>query len=279
MDFLKGVVFLLSVLLVVGCSSSNSSGGVSEKSDSKFISTTPSYGKIVTLSESSGICYSDKSDTLFVACDNGWIYEISKNGDIINKQDFGNLKNHDFEGISYDAIGDLLFVVIEGSDNILVVNRNLKKQKTINVDRTDSLGRLILKKDKETGLEGIGIDERGEIYLANQSFHKLPDDDPSVIIQIDPLSEEIKDVIDPKYLNISGLSFYQGNLYMVSDTNNLLIKYDISNGEVLSSTKIKKFSSSLKNISIEGVTFDNDGNIYFADDQKQGSIFKYKFYE
>ena len=81
----------------------------------------------------------------------------------------------------------------------MVLDNNLKTQKTINVNREDSSGRLILKKDKETGLEGIAIDQRGEVYLANQSFNRLPDSDPSVIIQIDPLSSELKEVIDETY--------------------------------------------------------------------------------
>ncbi len=236
------------------------------------------YGEILNISEPSGICYSSDSNTLFVACDNGFVYEISKNGDIINKKDFGDLKNHDFEGISYDEISGFLFVAVEGSDNVLILDDKLKRRRTINVNREDSSGRVILGKDKENGLEGIAIDQRGEIYLSNQSFNRLPASDASVIIQIDPLSEDIKEVIDPEYLNISGLSFYQDYLYMVSDTKNLLIKYDISNNMVISVTKVKKFDSNLKKAAIEGLAFDNDGNIYFADD-KHGKVFKYKFDE
>ena len=269
------MLYIVTVVVFIGCSSGSTNLDSDEKVDSTKSTT---YGEIAKLSESSGICYSSGSDTLFIACDNGFIHQMSKNGDILNTKDFSDLKNHDFEGISYDAISDFLFVAIEGSDNVLVLDRDLKTQKTINVEREDALGRVILEKDDENGLEGIAIDQRGEIYLANQSFNRLPSNDPSVIIQIDLLSAEIKEVIDLEYLNISGLSFYQEYLYMVSDTNNLLIKYDISNSTVISSTKVKSFSSDLINASIEGVAFDNEENIYFTDDES-GAVFKYKFSE
>ncbi len=268
---------MIILLSIFGCSSSDAKLDSTENKVINNNSIKDSvYGKIVNLSEPSGICYSSLSDTLFVACDNGFIYELSKNGKVINKKSFNSLKNHDFEGIAYNENEDLLFVAIEGSDNVLVLDRSLKSKRTINLNREDSSGRLILKKDKENGLEGIAIDQRGEVYISNQSFNKFTLDDPSAIIHIDSELGDIKEVINPSFLNISGLSFYEDYLYMVSDTNNLLIKYDIPNKMIITSIKVKTFSSDLKGIALEGVTFDNEDNIYFTDD-KGGKIFKYKF--
>ena len=73
-------------------------------------------------------------------------------------------------------------------------------------------------------------------------------------------------------------SFYQGFLYVVSDSDNLLIKYDINRKKIVYSLALAEISDSLNDISIEGITFDNDGNIYFAyDHKKDGAIYKYKF--
>jgi uncharacterized protein YjiK len=196
---------------------------------------------------------------------------------VLRQKDLSSLKNHDFEGIAYDPQNDEILVVVEGTDNVLVFDLELNKQRTINVDRTDDQGRLILDKDKENGLEGIAVSEKG-VYLSNQSFKRLPKNDPSVVIKVDLGfdSAQITDVIDHGYLNISGLSFYQGTLYMVTDTDNILIKYDLDTNSVLGSYKIKNFDSRLKGAGIEGITFDAQGNIYFADDTN-GKIYKFKF--
>ncbi|RUM63273.1 MAG: hypothetical protein DSZ05_08875, partial [Sulfurospirillum sp.] len=56
-------------------------------------------------------------------------------------------------------------------------------------------------------------------------------------------------------------------LYFVSDTDDRLYRYDLKKGKIDLSAKLPKFAQ-------EGITFDNKGNIYFADDN--GHIFKYK---
>ncbi len=263
--------FFLSIFLSIflGCSSSDSH-------PESII-----YGKIAKLSEASGICYINKNDTLFVACDNGILYELDKNGAVLNKKDFSSIKNHDFEGIAYDSKNDLIVVAVEGSDNVLVLDRELKIIKNINVDRIDSEGRLILKKDKKEGLEGISVDSNGKIFLSNQSFKQLPDSDPSVVFNInviDNSTAQIDQIFNHGYSNIAGLSFHNGYLYMVSDSGNLLIKYDYKNNKIIYQHKVASFSDDIKDISVEGVTFDNDNNIYFADN-KDGHIFKYQFNE
>jgi uncharacterized protein YjiK len=198
---------------------------------------------------------------------------------MLQKRDLSSLKNHDFEGIAYDALTDEVLVAIEGSDNVLVLNRDLVVLRTINVDRRDDQDRLILGKDKENGLEGIAVSNNGEIYLSNQSFTKLPQNDPSVVVKIDLTafsSAKISEVIDHGFLNISGLAFYEHDFYMVTDSDNLLIKYDLATNSVITTYKIKSFDNELKGSAIEGITFDNEGNIYFADDTN-GRIYKFKF--
>lgn len=269
---IKSLIFsIVCVIFFIGCSSGSSN--TSENSDSSL-----KYGTIAHIEEASGIGYCAENDALYVAADDGILYRLDKDGTIVQKKNLKNLKNHDFEGIACDAQNDEILVAIEGSDNVLVLTRDLTKKKTIDIDRKDDRGRLILKKDSENGLEGI-VADNGDIYISNQSFRKLPDDDPSVVFKIDPVSPEeakISEIFDHGFSNISGLAFQKGFLYMVSDTGNLLIKYDIKTKQVLSTVKIKSFDDRLKGQSIEGVTFDNDGNIYFASDNG-GTIYRYKF--
>ena len=76
----------------------------------------------------------------------------------------------------------------------------------------------------------------------------------------------IDDIVDHGYKDIAGLSYHNGYLYMVSDSENLLIKYDLKNKKTISKKELPDFAQ-------EGVTFDDHGYIYFADDN--GRILKY----
>ncbi len=220
---------------------------------------------IAQVAEASGICYSKLSNTLFVANDEGRVYELSTEGKILRKKRLGN---YDLEGVACDEKKALLYFAVEGSDDILVVKqKKLKVMKKININR-DYKGRRLLVKDKKRGLEGITMDKK-YFYLSNQSERKYPRTDPSVIIMIDRKSKKkanIKGMIDHKQLDIAGLALYNGYLYMVSDTENKLIQYDIKRDKVVSTKALPEFAQ-------EGLTFDNQGNIYFADDN--GRVLKY----
>jgi len=220
---------------------------------------------IANVPEASGICYSKHSDTLFVANDEGRVYELSLEGKILRKKRLGD---YDLEGVACDDKKAQLYFAVEGSDNILVVKqKTLKVIKKIKINR-EYKGRTLLVKDKKRGLEGITMDDK-YFYLSNQSERKYPRKDPSVIVKIDRISKkkaDIKGIIDHKQLDISGLAIHDGYLYMVSDTDNNLIKYDIQRDNVVSVKELPDFAQ-------EGVTFDDLGYIYFADDN--GRVLKY----
>ena len=220
---------------------------------------------IANVPEASGICYSKNSNTLFVANDEGRVYELSPKGRILRKKRLGD---YDLEGVACDEKRAQLYFAIEGSDNILVVKqKTLKVIKKININR-EYKGRTLLVKDKKRGLEGITMDDK-YFYLSNQSERKYPRSDPSVIVKIDRSSKkkaDIKGMIDHKQLDIAGLAMHHGYLYMVSDTDNKLIQYDIQRDKVVSVKALPDFAQ-------EGITFDDLGYIYFADDN--GRVLKY----
>ncbi len=161
-----------------------------------------------------------------------------------------------------------LYFAIEKNDDILVVKqKTLKVIKKIHIKRKYK-GRILLVKDKKHGLEAITMDDK-YFYLSNQSKRKYTKSDPSVIIKIDRLSgkkAKIKGVIDHKQKDVAGLAIYNGYLYMVSDSENNLIQYDIQRDQVISIKKLPDFEQ-------EGVTFDDQGYIYFADEN--GRVLKY----
>jgi len=223
-------------------------------------------GVIANIPEASGICYSSLRDSLFVVGDNGIIVELTTNGQVLRDKSFKSLDNHDFEGIACDDKEGIISIAVEGSDNILILNQeNLNIVREMNIERGG-----ILVKDKEYGLEGIAIYD-GTYYLSNQSFNPYPQEDPSIVFTLDdPTNNKpnIEAIYDHGYTDISGLTFYKGYLYMVSDSDNIMIQYDIATQSTLFSKQLAKFS-------VEGITFDTDNHIYFADDDN-GRVFKYK---
>ncbi len=222
--------------------------------------------EIAKIPEASGICYSTITQTLFVANDEGKIYEMGKDGKILRKKRIGN---YDLEGVSCDDDrGELLFAV-EGDDAILVVSqKELHVKNKIRIKR-EFQGHLILKKDKKHGLEGITQDQHS-LYLSNQSNKKYPKKDPSVVIKVAKSHKKkvvIEEIIDPGHQDIAGLFYHDSMLYMVSDKEDLLIGYDLQAKKVAWTKKLPAFAQ-------EGICLDDEGNIYFANDD--GSVLKYK---
>lgn len=225
---------------------------------------------IAKIPEASGICYVDKSDMLIVVNDEGWIYKLTRKGEIKRKFHLGK---YDLEGITYDKSNDKLLVAVEGRESILVLNReSLEIEKEIKIQRKYKEVE-VLKKSKKAGLEAIAIGENGDIYVSNQSkitYNKKLKENASVILKVGSLDKKktkIKEVYNHGYIDIAGMTFHDGYLYMTSDNKNLLIKYDIKNNKTINKVKLPKSSQ-------EGICFDNDKNIYIADDN--GQILRYK---
>ncbi len=222
---------------------------------------------IAKIPEASGICFSQKSKTLFVVSDRGTLYEMNKSGKILQKHRIGK---HDLEGVTCDDKNNRLLLVDEGKDNLLIINRhNFKLTKKLNIKR-EYKGKMLLKKDKHHGLEGVTL-YHDKVLLVNQSMLKYPDIDPSVIVQIDANTSRakvpIEKIYNPHKKDIAGLCYHDNYLYMVSDNKDNLIKYDLITQKVISKVKLPIFAQ-------EGVAFDDEGYIYFADDN--GGVFKYK---
>lgn len=222
---------------------------------------------IANIPEASGICFSQKSQTLFVAHDEGKVYEISKEGKILRKKRLGK---YNLEGVVCDDVkGELLFAV-EGKDSILVVGqKNLKVRNNIKIKRAYH-DKIILKKDKKShGIEGIAMVD-DFLYISNQSHKFFPKKDPSLLIKVAKDAKKkvtILELFEHGHKDVAGLTYHDKYLFMVSDSENLLIKYSLEDKKVVGTAKLPLFAQ-------EGVAFDDDGHIYFANDR--GSVLKYK---
>jgi len=225
---------------------------------------------IAKIPEASGITYVNKLNSLFVVNDEGTLYELSKKGKIKRKIYLGDF---DLEGITYNKSNDTLLLAVEGEESILVLDSDtLKIQKQVKIKRKYKKIKL-LKKSKKAGLEAIAIDTNGDIYLSNQSkktYKTKLKENASVVFKINSLEKKkakIIEVFNHGYIDIAGMTFRDGYLYMTSDKKNLLIKYDLKNNKTIKKIKLPKSAQ-------EGICFDNHGNIYIADDN--GRVLRYK---
>ncbi len=246
---------------------------------------------IANIEEASGICYSTANNALFVVSDEGVLYKLDMSGKILKKQVYtyttsgGSEKKYDFEGVACDDAQGNVAIAVEKKENIMTIRQDtFEREKAIgDIERAIINDvHIMIKYDEdnattnneryEDGIEGITMDTSGKVYLSHQSNVAYPGTDSSFIFTVDSYTAphplvDTSAIIDPTLIDMSGLAYYNDSLYIVHETNKLS-QYDIS-------TKVIKTINLPTGIDAQGVTFDNDGNIYFADDE-HGKVLKYK---
>jgi uncharacterized protein YjiK len=227
--------FLFSFLLLTACGNSKTNN------------------IIASIPEASGISFCKNSKTLIVANDEGSFYELSTNGQIISEHKLGK---YDLEGVvCHDK--KLIFAVETGS--LLEVNRQTLKVKELKLKGKGKGFKL----SKKAGIEGITqIDNL--YYLSVQAKNKK--DSKLLVVKAGKNYAKVIKVIEHGIIDSAGMQYHNKKLFIVSDKKNKLYVYDLKRKKIIKKIKLKKFAQ-------EGVTFDNNGFIYFADDN--GFVLKY----
>lgn len=210
-------------------------------------------GEIAYIKAASGISYCHKNNTLMVASDNGKIYEITQSGDILSKYTIGN---YDFEGII--CKDKELILAIEGS-GLLRFNRE-----THEIDIFPLEGATDIKMSNKHGIEGL-IKIGDYYYLSIQSKKKK--NAKLLKVLLDKSSATVISTLTTNIIDMSGLEYHNGELYILSDINDALYRYNLKNKEILEVIPLPEFAQ-------EGVAFSSNSDIFFANDD--GSIFHYK---
>ncbi len=224
-------IFLLSMLSIIfiGC-----------QKNSHVISKIP---------EASGISYCNNTNTLVVANDEGSLYEITPKGKIINKTKIS--KNYDLEGV---ICKNKKFIFADENGGIVFVDRKNHKIKYKKLE-------LHFHK-KNAGIEAI-TEIGNKIYLALQTKKKKR---AKILIY---QNGKIIKAIQTGIIDMSGMEYHNGLLYILSDTKDKLYIFDISKEKILKKIKVPKFAQ-------EGITI-HKNKIFFADDN--GRVLKYKLKE
>lgn len=215
-------------------------------------------GKVIAkIPEASGISYCSKDKMFIVVNDEGSYYEMSRKGKILYKTKLGK---YDLEGVVCE---DEQMIFALENKGILIVDRNTGKKKKVPLD-TFYNGKKLPLFDKKSGVEGIA--KVGNIlYLAKQSKKKKKS--YIAVVKLTPYPSRIVDILEHHVSDTAGLTYHDGYLYMVSDKEDLLIKYDLDKKKSVQKVKLEKGAW-------EGIAFDNKGNVYLADDD--GRVLKYK---
>jgi len=206
--------------------------------------------KIVSIAEASGISYCQNTDTLIVANDEGSMYEITPKGEIISRHKLGK---YDLEGVVCED-DEMTFAVEGGS--LLKVNRKSFKIQELKING--------FKFNKKSGIEGIA--KIGDLYYLSIQAKKKKKNAKLLIVKIGNNYTKIKDIINHGIIDSAGMEYHNKKLYIVSDKKDKLYIYNIKTNSVEKKIKLDKFAQ-------EGITFDNSGNIFLADDD--GAVFRY----
>jgi len=212
---------------------------------------------IAKIPEASGISYCSGDDTLVVANDEGIFYKISRKGKILQKTKLGD---YDLEGVVCEETQMIFALENKG---MLIIDSQSGDKKEIPLDTTYK-GKKLSLFSKRSGVEGI-TKVGNSVYLAKQSNKKKSSF--IAVVRLMPYPAKIVDVIEHHIADTAGLAYHDGYLYMVSDKEDLLIKFDLEKKKVVQKITLEKGAW-------EGIAFDAKGFVYLADDE--GRIVKYK---
>ena len=277
----RAISFIMasSMLIAVGCTEQQKRDPASALFPYEYVTTFARE-----FQEPSGIVWHPVRGTLFLVGDEGDVAEYSVDGAQLAIRRFEREQigvRPDFEGITVNPSTGLLYVAVEGAEQILeIAPDNLTILRRFAVSR-EYAGRTIMAAGGQ-GFESITFvpcdddPDGGTFFVANQGFENAPEDDRSVIVEVRlPLRERVSEpdadvipvpilrTIEPGIIDLAGMHYdaERDRLLVLSDSRNALIEMRID-GEV---TAVYAVQGSAQ----EGITIDGDGNVYIAQDTGQ----------
>ena len=223
--------------------------------------------------EPSGIVFSKSRGTLFVVGDEGDICELRTDGTLVNK---ARIRKTDLEGITSNPVTGNLYALDELSISILEINPDsLEVLQHISIDL---LPAQYNHENKNRGFEAItflpnpGQAANSRLFIANQgrsdrasaAVHELT----IPLADGDNVAKTLQ-IFEQKIADLSGLHYddSSGLLLVISDAHNTLL--------LMTTEGDTHTSYTLPGENQEGITLDDEGNLYIAEDS--GNIIKYTF--
>ena len=221
--------------------------------------------------EPSGIVFSEKRGTLFIVGDEGDICELTLDGALLNRRS----NESDLEGITLDPSSGLLYAIDERTGTIFELD-----PQTLD---SSCNGCALSRHSANNGMEAITFkpDTRhpagGTFHVANQGRAGDQENLPAIFeinvpLHITAAEDQAAHIIryfQPGVTDLSGIHYDKqlDRLLLISDTHDRLLVATME-GKTLA-------SYTLPGKNQEGITRDDQGKIYIAEDS--GGIIKHTF--
>lgn len=250
----KKLLLFFSLFIFVWCSQTQE---VTVENNSQTMKNNI-YQVIANIPEASGICILESKNTFVVANDEGKIYEVDTQGNIVTQKNIGD---YDFEWIICNNQTKEIYLLIENTGNILPVSiENFEKKEEIILDISKKERKKYF--NSKSWAEWLAINGN-TVYISTQN-------DKNNLLEFE-LSQDLTElklqkVYDVDSHDLSGMTYYKNNLYILSDKNDEIYIYDLEKEKIIETISLEKWNW-------EWIVFDNNGQLYLADDA--GSIVKY----
>lgn len=213
----------------------------------------------------SGITYNKLSDTLFLITNSPRdIYELDKNGEVLRKIELKGFR--DTEDLTH--IKDNMFAILDEQLSTFYIVNIFDDTKEVSINNSIKQYSFDVRNFENFGLEGISYDiQEDEFYIVNER-------NPKKIVLIKGLmnNSEIEVNINNKLLDnntyladFSAIYFdsIKRTFYILSQESALLARVD-DNKDFSKYFDLNNNEISSKMVNPEGVTKDNEGNIYIV---------------
>ena len=231
----------------------------------------------VKFNEPSGLVFHPGRGTIFAVGDNGDLLEMETDGQQVKQV---HMDSTDLEGITADPATGLLYVAVEGEEQILELDpESFAVLREFFIERKVA-GKAVLKEGSQ-GIEGIAFapdsehPEGGVFYVANQGLDLAAAEDLSAICEVvlplrsskEGATVAIQRYFEPGFIDVSGLHYdaEADLLVLIGDAVNGIFYFRRS-GELIG-------GHALPGDNQEGIAVDADGNMYIAQDS--GGIIKH----
>jgi len=214
----------------------------------KVTALKPTHWVSIDVPEPSDINYNAKTDSFFIVSDNGILFETDKTGKVLRKL---AQKDTDFEAVYSD--NQFVYAVDETNRNIYQYGiADFKLIQTINKPYSGA---------KNKGYESFAYKPYANQYVL------ITERDPITLFELDAEFAITKTVnLGEIARDISSATFYHNFLWLLSDESMQILKVNPETYEVLAKWSIPV-------VNPEGMTFDNQGNLYITSDDMQRLYF------
>ncbi len=223
-----------------------------------LISCSPNYKKITEFSEASGICYMPHLDSFFVVWDEWEIQEIDSSWKKWKYLKFE--KNYDLEAIVCNDEKEILLMIDESTGNILEMKMSI-----------EGVSSLKNRSIKEYKIEWYNLNEKWiewftqiskDTYIISTQSEK----ENILFVRFKNKKFTVVKKVDFPYWDLSWLDFFNKILYIISDKNNKVYKYKLTDNKIVGIIDLPEWSWEWISVT--------EHNFFLADDTWK--IIKYK---